>query len=158
MAVRAGLRLLAALTRSRSGNAAVEFGLAAPVLVGLLVPVADLGMAFSRQVQVQQAAQAGAQYAVFNAWNNNSSTSIAGVVTSATGLSGITASPAPYQFCGCPSGSAVAAATCNSTCASGQVAGYYVVVSAQATYQPALPYSVLGSSVRLSATSTVRVR
>jgi Flp pilus assembly protein TadG len=44
----------------------VEFALAAPLLVGLLVPMADFGIAFSDQIQVQQAAAAGAQYAAFH--------------------------------------------------------------------------------------------
>ena len=75
---------LAALMRAERGTAAVEFGLAVPVLVGLLVPVADLGMAFSQQVQVQQSAQAGAQYAALHPWNSNSATAIADAVTAAS--------------------------------------------------------------------------
>ena len=146
------------LARNTGGNAAVEFALAAPVLVGLLVPLADLGLAYSKQIQVQQAAQAGAQYAVFHPWNSNSPTAISSVVTAATGLSGIAASPAPSEACGCPSGSSVAAANCGSTCSDGQPAGYYVTVNARATYSPKLPYSVLGGPVTLTAQSTVRVR
>jgi Flp pilus assembly protein TadG len=144
--------------RSAGGNAAVEFALAAPVLVGLLVPLADLGIAYSRQIQVQQAAQAGAQYAVFHPWNSTSPATISNVVTAATGLSGVAASPAPKEFCGCPSGSAIAAAACASTCPDGQPPGYFVTVSARTIYSPPLPYSVLGGPVALTAQSTVRVR
>ena len=150
--------LLRSLIRGRRGTSAVEFALAAPVLVGLLVPVADLGIAYARQIQVQQAAQAGAQYATFHAWNSGSPSAIAKAVTAASTLAGITASPAPSEFCGCPNGSSVASATCNSTCPNGQTAGYYAVVNAQLTYTPQLPYSVLGNPVTLRAQSTVRVR
>lgn len=148
---------LAALVRADRGTAAVEFALAAPVLVALLVPMADLGMAFSDQIQVQQAAAAGAQYATLHPWNSTSATAIANAVTAATALA-VAASPAPSQTCGCPVSSTVTSATCGSTCPNGQPAGYYVVVNAQSPYIPQLPYSVLGSSLTLSAQSIVRVR
>ena len=157
-AIRRWSRCLARLAHADRGNAAVEFGLAAPLLIGLFVPMADLGLAFSQQLQVQQAAQAGAFYASLYAWNSNSPTTIANVVTSATTLAGLSATPAPSQSCGCPNGTTVAAATCESTCSDGTTAGYYVVVSAQLTYTPVLPYSLLGSSVTLSAQSTVRTQ
>ena len=85
---------------------------------------------------------------------------IANAVTAATSLT-VTASPAPSQACGCPSSSTVAPvapAACNSTCPNGQTAGYYVIVNAQSPYTPQLPYSVLGSSLILTAQSTVRIR
>jgi len=151
-------RRAASLVRAEHGNSAIEFALATPILVALLVPVADLGMAFSEQIQVQQAAQAGAQYATLHPWNSSSVTDISHAVLAATTLSTISASPAPSQTCGCPSGSAIATATCSSTCSDGQPAGYYVLVNAQAPYTPQLPYSVLGSSVTLSSQSTVRIR
>lgn len=146
------------LRRDARGTAAIEFAVAAPLLLGLLVPVADLGMAYSQQIQVQQAAQAGAQYAAFHPWNGNSPTEISNAVTAASTLAGITAAPVPSQLCGCPTGSIVAMASCGSTCANGQPAGYYVVVNARLPYSPALPYSVLGRSLTLAAQSTVRIR
>lgn len=146
------------LGRARAGTSAVEFALATPVLLGLLVPLVDLGIAYSRQIQVEQAAQAGAQYASGHPWNSDSVTAISTAVTSAGALPGIAASPPPSQICGCPSGSAVMSYTCNTTCPNGQTAGYYVVVGAQLPYTPPLPYSVLGNSMTLSAQSTVRIR
>ncbi len=152
------LRRAASLVRTERGNAALEFALAAPLLVGLLVPVADLGMAFSQKIQVQQAAQAGAQYASIHPWTSSSPTAISNAVLAASNLSSLAASPAPSQICGCPTGTAIASATCSSTCSDGEPAGYYVIINAQAPYAPQLPYSVLGSSVTLTAQSTVRVR
>src|SRR5713226_6591707 len=118
--LRRAARRLTLLIRSERGNAAIEFALATPILLGLLVPVADLGMAFSQQLQVQQAAQAGAQYAVLHGYN---SSAISNAVTAGTTLSGVTAYPAPTQGCGCPSGSAITTATCASTCTNGETAG-----------------------------------
>ena len=149
---------MAALRNARRGTSAVEFALLAPVLMGLLVPVADLGMAYSERIQVQQATQAGAQYAASHPWNTNSVSQIGVAVTAASNLSGIVATPAPSQMCGCPTGTMIGLATCGSTCSNGQPAGYYVVVNAQLPYSPALPYSVLGRSVTLTAQSTVRIR
>jgi Flp pilus assembly protein TadG len=140
------------------GVAAVEFGLAAPILLAALVPIVDLGIAFSSQQQLRQAVQAGAQYAATHPWNQSSPTTIASSVTAATPLSGITVSPSPYQKCGCPNGSGITTVTCGYSCSNGQTAGYYVVVSAQLQYTPTLPYSLLGSSTTLNAQSTVRIR
>jgi Flp pilus assembly protein TadG len=136
----------------------VEFALAAPVLMALLVPLVDLGIAISEQLQVAQAVQAGAQYASIHPWNSNSVDAISNAVASATGLAAITATPPPRQVCGCPSGSAILSYSCNTTCSNGETAGYYVVVTAELPYAPPLPYSVLGNSVTLSAQSMVRIR
>jgi Flp pilus assembly protein TadG len=148
-------RSVASLARAQGGNAAIEFAIATPILIGLLVPVADLGMAFSQQLQVQQAAQAGAQYALLHGYN---STAISNAVTAGTTLSSVTAAPTPTQSCGCPSGTAITAATCASTCANGETAGTYVFVNAQSPYTPALPYSVLGTALTLTAQAAVRVQ
>ena len=146
---------LALLARAERGNAAIEFALATPILLGMLVPVADLGLAFAQQIQVQQAAQAGAQYALLHGWN---SSAISNAVTAATNLPGISAAPAPTESCGCPTGTTISSATCASTCANGETAGTYVFVNAQSAYTPVLPYSVLGSGVTLTAKATVRVQ
>jgi Flp pilus assembly protein TadG len=150
--------LIAAVGRAERGTSAVEFALAAPLLMALLAPVADLGMAFSQQIQVQQSAQAGAQYASSHPWNSHSVTDIANAVTSASALGGIAASPAPSQACGCPTGDAVNWVACNSTCPDGTTAGYFVVVNAKLAYKPTMPYSLLGNAVTLTAQSTVRIQ
>jgi Flp pilus assembly protein TadG len=155
---RAPLSGLRRLLAARSGTSVVEFAVAAPVLLGLLVPVADLGVAFAQRVEVQQAVQAGAQYAAFHPWSTSAPSDISNAVLAASPLGSISVTPAPYQACGCPSGSTITAATCTSTCANGETAGYYVVITAQAPYSPMLPYSALGDSVLLTGQSTVRIR
>jgi Flp pilus assembly protein TadG len=153
--LRRAARHLAHLAGAERGNAAIEFALATPILIGLLVPVADLGIAFSQQLQVQQAAQAGAQYALLHGYN---STAISNAVTAASTLSGVSAYPAPTQGCGCPTGTAITAAACSSVCSNGETAGTYVYVNARYTYTTVLPYSVLGSGMDLTAQSTVRIQ
>jgi Flp pilus assembly protein TadG len=147
-------RRLAALRDACEANAVIEFSIAAPVLAIIFVPLIDIGMAVYQQMQVQDAAQAGAQYAMAHGWN---SSAIQSAVTNATALS-VSASPAPSKTCGCPNSSSVSTATCGSTCSDGQAAGTYVTVGAQVTYTPLLPYPTMGNSVTLSAQTTARIQ
>jgi Flp pilus assembly protein TadG len=147
-------RRVAAFLGADEATAAVEFSVAVPVLAIIFVPLIDIGMAVYQQMQVQDAAQAGAQYAMAHGWN---SSAIQSAVTSATMLS-VSASPAPSKSCGCPSSSSVSSAACGATCPDGQTAGTYVTVGAQATYTPLLPYPTMGSSLTLSAQTTARIQ
>jgi hypothetical protein len=112
-------------------------------------------MAAYRRMQVQHAAQAGAEYAMMHGF---SSTAITSAVAGATALPGIAALPAPAQSCGCVSGTAVVTATCGSTCPTGTAAGTYVTVSAQAGYTTIVPYPGFPSSFTFSAASMVRIQ
>jgi Flp pilus assembly protein TadG len=149
------IKRVAALLRAPEGNAVMEFGLVAPLLGAILVPLVDVGIGFYQSMQVQDAAQAGAQYAMAHGWN---STAIQNAVTSATTLSSVNASPVPSRSCGCASNASVVAATCGSNCPDGKPAGTYVTVSAQALYKTLIPYPAVGSSVTLSAQSTARIQ
>lgn len=148
---------IAKLLHEESGVAAVEFALAAVLLLALLVPVVELGQAYSQQTRVEQAVQAGALYATIHPWNSNSPTQITNAISAASSLSGLSVAT-PSQSCGCPSGTAVTTATCGGTCSDGTAAGYYVTVSAQLPYTPTTPYSLLGSGVTLAAQAVVRVQ
>ena len=148
---------LAVLRRAEGGVATLEFALAATVLLGLLVPVVDLGQAFSQRVRVEQAVQAGALYASIHPWNSNSPSQIVNAVNSAANLPGLTVA-APTQTCGCPTGTSVTVATCQTTCSNGKTAGYYVSIAAQLPYTPTVPYTVLGNSVTLQAQAFVRIQ
>lgn len=135
-----------------NGSAALEFAVIAPMLVLAIVGTVDLGLGLHRNMQVQNAAQAGAVYASSHTF---SEANISSVVTSATNSS-ITASPVPAKFCGCASNSGVATNACNASCPAGAIAGTYVSVNAQASYSPLLPYPFLPSTMTLSAQSIVR--
>jgi Flp pilus assembly protein TadG len=143
--------------RERGGVSAVEFAVAAPVLVALLIPLVDLGIALYEQVEVNTAAQAGADYALLKAPAFNS-TAISSAVTGATGFSAISSNPAPSQSCGCPSTTGITAATCGAVCGTGQSAGTYVTVNAQASYTPMISYAGLSGTITLSSQSTVRIK
>ncbi|HTY69287.1 MAG TPA: TadE/TadG family type IV pilus assembly protein [Alphaproteobacteria bacterium] len=140
------------LLRQCGGNAALELAFLAPPLMLLAVGTVDYGLAMYNQIEVQNAAQAGAEYVLKHGY---SVAGISGAVTSATPLT-VSATPAPTQTCGCPSGTSITPATCGTSCPSGLTAGTYVTVNAQATYTTLVPYPGISSSYTLTASSTVR--
>jgi Flp pilus assembly protein TadG len=137
------------------GVAAIEFAVMAACLVLMMVCVVDIGMGLYRKMQVQNAAQAGAQYALLNGFTAGS---IANAVTSATSFSGISASPPPTKYCGCASNSGITSLSCSSSCADGSAPATYVSVSAQGTYDTVLPYPLIPNSFALTAQSVVRIQ
>jgi len=101
----------------RRGNAAIETALMAPFLLLLMVGIADFGSATYADMEIQDAAQAGAQYALENGAGGLNATTVTNVesaVTSATTLSGVAANPTPTVYCGCASGNTITAAGCPS--------------------------------------------
>jgi len=148
--------LLLRSAKDQSGLSGIEFAIIAPLLALTFIVTVDVGLGVYTKMEVEAAVQAGAEYAALNGFN---STNITSAVSNATNVSGLTVTPAPNQFCGCPSTSGVATATCGSTCASGEAAGSYVNVGAQATYTTILSYpSIVSSSYTFSSQSTVRVK
>jgi Flp pilus assembly protein TadG len=156
------------LVLDAEGATLVEMSIVAPLLVLMFVTMLDFGLLIFQQVQVHHAAQAGAQYALARGYD---STKVSAAVTSATNLSGISATPAPAQFCGCPSDTGVtqlATGACTSaqSCGGSVVKGTYVTVSAQATYTPVgivtagslFPSNLFSGSQTLSASTTVRLQ
>jgi Flp pilus assembly protein TadG len=152
-----------------AGAAILEFAVVATVVIVIFVAIMDFGMLFFRQMQVQHAAQAGAQWALSYGY---SSSAISSAVTNATSFTAISATPAPSQFCGCPTSTGVttvSAGACSSspTCSGSAVGGTYVTVSAQATYNPIAVVKLgaiftsnvfTSSSYTLTASATVRVQ
>ena len=153
-------RALRRLRNARSGAAAVEFALMAPFLLGLMIPLADVGAYVYSYMQIQLAAQAGAEYAARHGWDP---TGIQNAVIAAApslnlqlvdnnflapGNSDVL--PAPFtpanvQFCGCASGTTITQtpappATCPNprpTCPGTNppvTAGVYYTVGAQTFY------------------------
>jgi Flp pilus assembly protein TadG len=148
-------RLLSRLVRTSSGNAAIEAALLVPVLVFMVVGIADFGMAVYRKMQVQHAAQAGAEYAIIHGFN---SAAVTAAVTGATAFTGVSVTPAPAQSCGCASETLITAAVCGTTCPAGGTAGVYVTVSSQGSYTTLLPYPGFPTNLTFNASSIVRIQ
>lgn len=140
--------------RADAGSAAIEFGLAIPFLLLILMGVIELGYAMFEAMQVHNSVEAGALYAAKNGYD---ATGIAAAVTNATGTPGISATPAPVQFCGCPSATGIVEIACSATCSGGSPSGQYVRISAKLTHQTILPYPALGLPNTLTAQSVLRL-
>lgn len=143
-----------AAARDTRGVAAIEFGLMIPLLSLMVVSVTDIGLAVYRKMQVEDAAQAGAQYAIAHGFD---ASGISSAVTSATNSTAITASPGPVQFCGCPTSAGVSTVSCGTVCTGGVQAGTYTTVSAQATYYTLINYQVI-ANYTYNAQSTARLQ
>jgi Flp pilus assembly protein TadG len=120
----------------------------------LLMGVVELGYAMYESMQVHNSVEAGAVYAVRS---GGDLVGTATAVVNATGTQGITATPAPVQFCGCPSESGIVTSSCSATCANGNSPGTYVRVSASLAHQTILPYPGLSLPTTMTAQSTVRL-
>src|ERR1700722_10980771 len=133
-------------TSATNGSALVEFAVIAPVLLVFAIYTMDLGLLAYARMEVQQAAQAGAQYVIGQGTYN--STAISTAVTNATRFTAVTGTSS--NFCGCPttSGVTVCAASCGS-CSTGTCAttaqGNYVTVTATPTsrYKPLISFGSL---------------
>jgi Flp pilus assembly protein TadG len=130
-------------SRSKSGTAAIEFALFTPLLLIVLTGTVELGFLMYEAMQVNNAVEAGALYAAANSFN---AANITSAVTNAsvlpTGLNTLTATPAPTQFCGCPTAAGVTnlgSPPCSATACSGSPAGTYVQVNASLTHTIIIP-------------------
>lgn len=141
--------------RAARGTVAIEFGLAAPFFLTLVVGVVELGLASYQAMEAQDAAEAGALYASENGFDSGG---ISSAVVNATGNTNITASPAPTEFCGCPSATGVTAIACSTTCTGGSSPGVYVQVNAAIAHQTILSYLGLPIPATLTGQSTVRIQ
>jgi TadE-like protein len=146
-----------------AGVAAIELAMVAPLVVTGVLGAGELGFTIFRQTQVIFAAQAGVDYAIANGFN---STNVSNAVVNATTYTAITATPAPSQFCGCPTATGVTVASavasksplCSATCSGGFTAGVYVQANSQAQFSPIIPNPWQKSTVTLTAESTVRIQ
>ena len=132
------------LWAARDGLGAIEFGFIAPVLAMMLLGVLAFGMAFWQQMEIANAADAGAQWGMSNTYNDDKITTVA---QSATSL-GTTADITPHNTCGCVDSTTNTITTgfgspgsCTA-CPAGSVsstASNYIVVNAKICYKPVFP-------------------
>jgi Flp pilus assembly protein TadG len=151
-----GITLISTTT---GGVSTIEFALIASMLVTLAVGMLDFGMAFWQQMEVGNAARAGAEFAAVHGWGLDGS-AITTAATSATNLSSLTASPS--QVCGCPNASSGVTLTgqsppCTTTCSSGAAPSAYISVSTNASYALIVPFPGISSPINLTATAVARM-
>jgi pilus assembly protein CpaE len=111
------------------GIAAVEFGLLASVLAFAAVGMADIGMAISQRVAMDQAVRAGAQAAMARTADNNA---IRTIVLDAAGTRNVGGmSVAVQRFCRCPGQENTA--SCSTLCTGDEAPSIFVSIGT--TYQ-----------------------
>src|SRR5712691_2716233 len=104
-AIRQAIRNFMVGSDGIAGTAMIEITLCVPILIMVTIGLLNFGLYIYRNVQVQNAAQAGAQYAIQYGY---SSSSISSAVTNGACYPStscgaftatISASPAPSRFC-----------------------------------------------------------
>ena len=150
-----------------AGSALIEFTLCAPLLVAMSIYTMDFSLLFYRQMQVQNAAQAGVDWGMVNHIFNAADINTA--VTNATNYTAISVSTGyPKWRCGCPSSTGVTftASTAPLPCpvcplagGGSAVGGLYATVQTQATWNTFIRYGLLSSATRtLTAQATARIQ
>jgi Flp pilus assembly protein TadG len=152
-----------------AGSVLVEATIIAPILVVMSIYAMDFGLVFYNKIEMQNVAQAGAQWAIANRVYNSSLIQVAAQNATKLPTSQITVSSS--EFCGCSQDSSgnvvmsqLSSTACtvapNSTCNTSGVAGNYVTVTASptTTYHSFFPYGLISSTPNISATTTVRIQ
>ena len=152
------------VTACGKGNIAVEFGMAAPILVLLAFGAFDYGSAYVEKVRLNGAARAGAQQALYNSqdWQNTGQMEqvaleeYVGHALTQTEIDAMSLSATANAFCACTAGLTVA---CTDTCPGGDSPGQFVSVTLNNATPLTLPYPwASGDTVPVDGQAVVRVR
>ncbi len=125
--------------RNTYGGAGVEFAIAAPILLLVVLSMMDYGMAFSRQMNLDQSVRAGAEFAMGGVEDTSKIEDL--VIGAATGYSreevqdvGETAPTAEVtEVCRCP-GSGVEV-SCAASCSGASPSRFYSITASE-QYDP----------------------
>jgi hypothetical protein len=164
-----------AIRRFRLGDdgiAIVEFTIFAPMLIIMSIYIMDFGLYFFNRLEMQNAAQAGAQWAIATGLYNASDIQVAAKNAVPAHFLPIQIKVTPNEFCGCPSSTGVAlydpthpSGICpgGATCVVGkntEAAGNYVTVTATTVskYKSFIPYGLFSIDPDITGTSTVRIQ
>jgi Flp pilus assembly protein TadG len=157
-----------------SGASLVEFTLFAPILVVMCIYMVDFGLLLFANMEVQNAAQAGVDWAIANRVYNctaiknaaikadpNAAANATKLTISAGTCPATDATTDPIERCGCPSSTGVTFTTFSGgacpTCGS-SVGGHYVTVTAQARYNSFIPYGLISPNYTITKQSTARIQ
>ncbi len=145
--------LLSRLGRCRSGVSAVEFGVIAPAMIVLLAGLVDVAGAMQQTIRLENAARAGAQYAMSFPENT---AGIMAATAASLGGTGATVAVVP-AYCACPGGSP-AVVSCEGTPCAGAPAGVYVGITITRPYAAIIGIGGYVLPSTLSGSAVARVR
>jgi Flp pilus assembly protein TadG len=155
------------------GSAIIEFTLLAPLLVVMSIYTMDFGLAFYTQMRLQNAAQAGVDWAIANHIFNNGSITAAAINAANNQPNNMNVSVSagyPIEQCGCPSSTGVTLTAntapapcplCNTLVGGITVTsdgGLYVTVQTEATYNSLTGYGLFSNATPLTAKATTRIQ
>lgn len=140
------------LRQCERGVGAVEFALTLPILVALMVAVADFGLAANQKMRLASAARAGAQ-AAYKA--SGDTAGVRAAVQLAADLDPARLTIASQSYCGCMTGGAVA---CTATCADGNGLRTYVSVSVSQNWEPLIVSTFMDAPITLTGSAVLRVK
>lgn len=142
---------------ARSGASAFEFALALPLLLVMLLPAIDYGMAFALSQRLTAATTQAVQRATADGRVRNSYGTLAYDVTAA--VEGAVDANVTTQVSNWLECNGVRAANANGFCPAGQTYARYVQVTARTVYTPMFPLpGVLGKPVPVSGRAAVRIQ
>ncbi len=152
------------LRRCQRGNIAIETAFALPMLVGLAIGAAEYGRAYSAKSELANVARAGAQAAIeFNGQDESLDNTVrnnlilAGLIAdpSGQGFDAASETQADVQsYCTCPGGAPI---PCHDSCSGSDLPRRYVQVTASLPYTPIVPVPMIGDSLTLSETVSMRM-
>jgi len=138
--------------RPEAGSSLIEFGLAFPILILMVLGTADFGRVFYTYVTLANAAHTGAEYGATSAPKTTDSAGISqAALNDSKDLTGVTITSQP--FCQCSDGTTVNCAT--SSCSPLR---YYVSVKAVKAFQTLAPYPGIPSSTNVTAVAVIRAQ
>ena len=143
------------LIRQNSGQALVEFALISSVFILLFVGIVDYGIYIHQQMELNEAASAGAAYGTIPGNQQATANMQSLALDTASDVSGMTATATYFYTCA-PGGAQVASTfSCNASFDSNPL--MYVQVTTNATVPAALKWSGISSSLVLQGQATYRV-
>lgn len=153
----AGQRLL----DCRAGTFAVEFALATPIMLLLIVAVADVSLMMYRKIEINNAAKLASHYGLLRRPVQGDLTAIESAARNnlpADWFAGGTSAPATVTAslaCVCEDGTVIA---CTNVCSAGQLRATYLNVDVTKLQPTLFDYPVFPGSVLLSVRSSVRLQ
>lgn len=141
--------------RSQTGAAVIEMAVITPLLLLMVLGVADFGRVLYRAITLSHAARAGAAYGAQSNWFTVDAAGIQQAAEEdAQNIGAITVTSQPV--CECTGGTPV-------SCTGGSCAGYgvprvFVQVTTTQTFQTVVPYPGIPNTVSLTRTAKVRVQ
>lgn len=131
------------------GTAAIEFSLAAPIMLLLLSGIVNLGIIIAQKNQLAGIVSVGLLYAF---GNNSSPSLVQSAMTSSTNLTPLTATAT--SLCICVNGTQPG---CAVNCPDGKLPSKYVTVTASSQINLVSPVFVIQNPFPISIQGTIRV-